>query len=128
MQYIVNQEGSLCMGYVHNKTFNIETALYADTNNLDERIRLQNCKQSEEAYKQPLLLDWKNGKLTVEGLRRRTNYTFDFFGYENLDFVTSVCLKSTWRGKLKVEHPVLGANYLNNPLYLFTAKENALCK
>ncbi len=83
--------------------------------------------QEEKAYKEPLLLDWKNGKLTVEGLKRRTYYSFQFFGYEQLDLVSSDCLKSNWRGKLKVEHPTLGSTYLNNPLYLFSAKEATNC-
>lgn len=127
MQYIVSKSGALSIGYIHNKTFNIETALYPDTSNLDNRINLSNCVQEEKAYKEPLLLDWKNGKLTVEGLKRRTDYSFQFFGYEQLDLVSSVCLKSNWRGKLKVEHPTLGSTYLNNPLYLFSAKEATNC-
>ncbi|MGB0933885.1 MAG: DUF5060 domain-containing protein [Lishizhenia sp.] len=123
MQYLVTADKSLSMGYLHNKTFNIETALYIDTNNLDKRINLKNCEQNKVAYKQPLLLDWKNGKLTLEGLKRKSNYTFSFFGYENLELVSILCLKSNWWGKIRVEHPTLGATYLTNPIYLFSAKE-----
>lgn len=125
LQYIISQDKNKLKGYVHNKSFNIGNALKGlDVPTSDEEY----CQQLNPAYKVAIPLEWENGKLTLQGVERRTRYKFDFYSYQNTTLVNSICMKSNLFGKIKLKHPTLGTTISEHPLYLFTAIKSEACK
>ena len=120
-EYVLTQNQMHGMGYIYNRSFNVNTAGSASGEKIEEGSP---CYLPQKDYQNAQEITWKPNKMTLEGLARRQQYVLRYYDFENGRFVNEFEIRANLFGKAKLVHPVLGTTSSENPFYWYHIKAN----
>lgn len=117
-QFYVSNDQNNGVGYVYNRTHNLYTNLNpanCDTNNYFGPF-------THAIFNFPQTVEWNKKTMKVHGLKKSTWYTIDFYSYKDGIYLSSECVKSNFKGELKLKHPIM--EHSGNPLLWYVIKSS----
>ncbi len=115
-QYYVSSDQLRAVGYLYNRTFNVFTAQNA-VGCADPISAWPN-----NAFNAAKTTEWNNNKMEVHGLGSNKWYTIDYYTYKEGLYWDTKCVKSSWTGKLVLEHAPMKTT--ENPLLWYVIRRS----
>lgn len=122
-QYYISKNQELAVGYVRNRTFNIQT----------RGNGLGKCNVNfPTPVNTPYAVLWTNPKnndrLQIEGLKNNTDYSIEWYSYKEGTYMGDECRNSQGNGDFKLKHPPLivftQTSPLDQPVLWYVIRQN----
>ncbi len=120
-QYYVSESKTKAAGYIRNQTYN----LYTLADSSYTTCTLEN-NASNGYYLTLRDIEWNEGNdpIKVKNLKRRTNFTVEYFDIFTGKSISTQCVRSGANGTIVLQHPALLCVTGKRPIVWYTLRES----